>query len=343
MMVTIPRRALLAGAMLPLPAFAQGTLVQGTLAQGTLVQGAVVQGAWPNRPVRIVVPFAPGGTTDIVARILAQQMQERLGQPFVVENRPGAGATTAATQILSNPPDGYVLFISNSASHGISPALFRNVRYDANTDFSHIALAATTSTAMLVNPRYEAQTIEALIRLGRARPEGLNFAISGHGTSTHLCGMRFGMAAGIKMNPIPYRGSGPALLDTIAGNVGLMVDGLPSCIGYIRDGSLKAIAVADATRNPNLPEVPTLIEAGLPGVTSYSWFGVSGPKGMPPALVDRINAEIRAILALPAIRQRYATLTADAPDLTPAQYAAFIEEELRTWGEVVRASGATVD
>ncbi len=324
MMPILPRRALLgAAALLPLPAIAQG--------------------AWPQRAVRVVVPFAPGGTTDIVARILAQQLQDRSGQPFVVENRPGAGATLAATQMLGQAPDGSVLFISNSASHGISPALFRNVRYDANTDFSHIALAATTSTAMVVNPRYEAQTIADLIRIGRARPDGLNFAISGHGTSTHLLGMRFGMVAGIKMNPIPYRGSGPALLDTIANNVGLIADGLPSCIGYIREGQLNALATADATRNRHLPNVPTLIEAGLPGVTSYSWFGVSGPKGMAPALVDRINLEIRTILQLPAIRQRYLDLTADAPGMTPAQYTAFIEDELRVWGEVVRASGATVD
>jgi tripartite-type tricarboxylate transporter receptor subunit TctC len=145
------------------------------------------------------------------------------------------------------------------------------------------------------------------------------------------------------MNPIPYRGSGPALTDVIAGNVGLMVDGLPSCIGFIRDGSLKALAVADAQRNRFLPELPTLIEAGLPGVTSYSWFGVSGPKDLPAPIVERLNTEIRAILQLPTIRQRYTELTADAPDLTPAQYAAFISEELRVWGEVVRASGATAE
>jgi len=324
MTVTLPRRALLAGAaLLPMPALAQAT--------------------WPARPIRMVVPFAPGGTTDIVARILSQHLQERMGQPVVVENRPGAGATVAAAAVAQAPPDGYTLFISNSASHGISPSLFRNVRYDPMADFSHIALAATTSTAILVNPRHEAQNIADLLRIGRAAPDGLNFAISGHGTSTHLLGMRLGLVAGIKMNPIPYRGSGPALLDTIAGNVGLIVDGLPSCIGFIRDGQLRALAVADATRNGFLPQIPTLIEAGLPGLTSYSWFGVSGPKGMAPALVDRLNLEVRAVLKLPVVRQRYTELTADAPDLTPAQYASFIEEELRVWGEVVRASGATAD
>ncbi|NGM20927.1 tripartite tricarboxylate transporter substrate binding protein [Roseomonas stagni] len=323
-MTVIKRRTLLAAsAVLPLPALAQG--------------------AWPARPIRLVVPFAPGGTTDIVARILAANLQERLGQPVVSENRPGAGATLASAQVAQAAPDGYTLVVSNSASHGISPTLFRNVRYDSMTDFTHIALAATTSTAIVVNPRYEAQSIADLIRIGRARPDGLDFAISGHGTTTHLLGMRIGLATGIRMNPILYRGAGPALIDVIAGTVGLFVDGLPSSIPHLRDGTLKAIAVADAQRNRHLPNVPTLGEQGLPNMTSYSWFGVSGPKGMAPAVVERLNTEIRAILQLPAVRQRYNELTADAPDMSPAQYAAFIEEEVRVWGEVVRATGATAD
>ncbi|HEV7264543.1 MAG TPA: tripartite tricarboxylate transporter substrate binding protein [Falsiroseomonas sp.] len=317
----IRRRALLsAAALLPLPALAQSP--------------------WPSRSIRLVVPFAPGGTTDIVARILAEQMQPRLGQPVVVDNRPGAGATLASGQVAEqSAPDGYTLLISNSASHGISPSMFTNVRYDPLADFTHIAIAATTSSAVIVHPRYEAQTMADLIRLGRSKPDGLDFAISGHGTTTHLLGMRIGLAAGIRMNPIPYRGAGPALLDVMAGNVGLMVDGLPSSIRHIRDGAVKAIAVADAERNRHLPQIPTLVESGLPGMTSYSWFGVSGPKGMAAPVVDRLNREIRAVLQQPAIRERYVTLTADAPDMTAAQYTAFIAEELRVWAEVVRATG----
>ncbi len=325
MTVTINRRALLAGAsLIPLPAYAQTA-------------------AWPARPVRIVVPFAPGGTTDIVARILAANLQDRLGQPFVVENRPGAGATLASAQVAQAAPDGYTLVISNSASHGISPSLFRNVRYDASTDFTHIALAASTSTAVVINPRYEAQTMPDLIRLGRSKPDGLDFAIAGHGTTTHLLGMRIGFTAGFKMNPILYRGAGPALIDVISGTVGLFVDGLPSSIGYLRDGTLKAIAVADSERNRHLPNIPTLAESGLPGMTSYSWFGVSGPKGLAAPIVEKLNTEIRAILQLPAVRQRYNELTADPSDMTPAQYAAYIAEEVRVWGEVVRATGATAE
>jgi len=304
---------------------------------------ARAQGAWPNRNVRLVVPFAPGGTTDIVARILAQQLQERLGQPFIVDNRPGAGATLGSQQVAEAAPDGYTLVVSNSASHGISPALYNNVRYKALEDFTHIALAATTSTAVVVNPQYEAQTIADLVRLGRSRPDGLDFAISGAGTSTHLLGMRFARAAGIKLNPISYRGSGPALTDVIAGNVKFMFDGLPSCIGHIRSGALKAIAVADPQRNPKLPNVPTLAEAGYTNLISYSWFGVSGPKGMPREVVTKLNTEIRAILKLPAVQRRYDELTADAPDMSPAQYTDFIREELTTWAEVVKATGVTAN
>ncbi|PWS37042.1 hypothetical protein DFH01_09195 [Falsiroseomonas bella] len=324
MSITIARRGLLAAtALLPLP--------------------AVAQAPWPARPIRLVVPFAPGGTTDIVARILAQHMQERLGQPVVTENRPGAGATLASGQVAQAAADGYTLLISNSASHGISPSMFKNTPYDPMADFTHIALAATTSTAVIVNPRYPAQTMPALLEYGRSRPDGLDFAISGHGTTTHLLGMRIGLATGIRMNPIPYRGAGPALLDVISGTVGLMVDGLPSCIGHIRDGAVKAIAVADPQRNANLPQVPTLIESGLPGMTSYSWFGVSGPKGMPAPIVERLNTEIRAILKLPAVQQRYRELTADPSDMTPAQYTAFIAEELRVWGDVVQRTGISAN
>ncbi|MCX7685438.1 MAG: tripartite tricarboxylate transporter substrate binding protein [Acetobacteraceae bacterium] len=318
------RRPLFAAALaaLPLPALAQG---------------------WPARPIRLVVPFAPGGTTDIVARIVGQAMQERLGQPVIVDNRPGAGATTASQQVADAAPDGYTLIVSNSASHGISPSLFRTVRYDAVTDFSHIALIATTSNAAIVNPAYPARTIGALVALARSRPDGLDFAMSGFGTTTHLLGLRFGIALGVRMNPVAYRGSGPALADLVAGTVGLMFDGLPSSIPFIREGRIRALAVADATRNRFLPEVPTFAEAGMPQIVSSSWFGISGPRGMDPALVARLNAEIRAILATPAVQERWTSLTANIPDTTPEHYAAFIAEELRVWGEVVRATGATAE
>ena len=304
-------------------------------------QTARAQARWPDRPVKIVVSFAPGGTTDIVARILAAHLQERLGQPFVVENRPGAGGTLAAAQVAQSPPDGTTLLISNSASNGISPSLFANVRYDALADFEHIALAATTSNALTVNPGFEAKSVAELVAMGKARPDGLDYAHSGNGTTTHLLGLRFAIAAGIKLNPIAYRGSGPAITDLVAGNIKIMFDGVPSSIGFLRAGTLRALAVADPEPNAMLPGVPTFRQAGFPDLISYSWFGVSAPKGTPAEIVLLLNREIRAILQLASVRARYAELTADAPDTTPEAYRQFISEELATWSRVVKATGAT--
>jgi tripartite-type tricarboxylate transporter receptor subunit TctC len=296
---------------------------------------------WPDRAVRIVVPFAPGGTTDIVARILAAGLQERLKQPFVVENRPGAGGTLAAAQVAQAPPDGTTLLISNSASNGISPALFANIRYDPLADFAHIALAATTSNVLTVNPGFEARSVADLVAMGKARADGIDYAHSGNGTTTHLLGLRFGIASGIRMNPVAYRGSGPAITDLIAGNIKVMFDGLPSSIGHLRGGTLRALAVADPAPNPMLPGVPTLAQAGFAGLISYSWFGLSAPRGTPEPIVALLNREVRAILAQPAVRARYAELTADAPDTSAEAYTQFIRDELATWAAVVRATGAT--
>ncbi len=308
-----------------------------------LARPALAQERWPSRAVRIIVPFAPGGTTDIVARLLAQNLQERLGQPVVAENRPGAGATIGAQLVAQAAPDGYTLLISNTASNGMSPTMFRSARYDGEKDFTHIAMLARTSSALVVNPRFEAQSVADLVRLGRSRPGGLDFASAGLGTSTHMLALRIGQAAGFRMNPISYRGAGPALTDVIAGNVGFMVDGLPSSISHIRAGAVKAIATADAERNRHLPEVPTLIESGFPGMVSYSWFGLSGPKGLPAPIVETLSRETLAILAMPAMRQRWEELTAEAPAMTPEQYTAFIRDDIETWAEVIRKAGVSVE
>jgi tripartite-type tricarboxylate transporter receptor subunit TctC len=304
---------------------------------------SLAQGTYPARQVRIVVPFAPGGTTDIVARIVAAHLQQRLGQPFVVDNRPGGGATVGSQAAADAPADGYTLVISNSASHGVSPALYRNVRYDALGDFTHIVLAATTPQALVANPRWEARTIADVVRIGRAAPDGLNVATAGVGSTGHMMALRFGLAGGFKVNPVPYRGSGPALADIMAGNVNFMFDSLASSIGHVRDGQLRALAVIDPQRSPFLPDVPTLAEAGFPGLVSYSWFGISGPKGLPRPIVDLLNREVRAILRMPEVQDRFRALTADAPDTTPEQYTDFVREELRVWAEVVRATGATAE
>ncbi len=304
---------------------------------------ASAQGTYPTRPVRVIVPFAPGGTTDIVARLLAGHLQQRLGQPFVVENRPGGGATVGSQAVADASPDGYTLLISNSASHGVSPALYRTVRYDALADFTHIVLAATTPQALVANPRWEARTIADVVRLGRLAPDGLDVATAGGGSTGHMMALRFGLAAGFKVNPVPYRGSGPALADIIAGNVNFMFDSLASSIGHVRAGQLRALAVIDPQRSAFLPAVPTQAEAGFPEHISNTRFGLSGPRGVPRSVVHLLNREVRAILKLPEVQERFRALTADAPDTTPEQCTDFVRDELRVWAEVVRATGATAE
>ncbi len=306
--------------------------------------GAAAQAAYPSRQVRVIVPFAPGGTTDIIARILAGHLQERLGQPFVVDNRPGAGATLGSQMAAEAAADGYTLLISNSASHGVGPALYRNIRYNPLEDFTHIVLFATTPQVLVSDPNWRGVgSVADLVRVGRTASGGLNVATAGVGSTGHMMALRFGLEAGIQMNPVPYRGSGPALADIMGGNVGFMFDSLASSIEHVRSGRLRALAVIDPERSAFLPDVPTLAEAGFPGLVSYSWFGLSGPRGLPAPVVALLNREIRAILQLPDVQERYRRLTAGAPDTTPEEYAEFMRRELAVWAEVVRATGATLD
>lgn len=307
-----------------------------------LPSGSRAQPAWPSRQIRLVVPFAPGGTTDLVARILASQLGEQLGQSVVVDNRPGAGAALGSQIVADAVPDGYTLVVSNAASHAVAPALSRHIRYNPVTDFSHVALIATTSLVAVVNPQWGVASIADLVRVARAEPTGVDFAAAGVGTSGHLVGLRFAQRTGLTLNHIPYRGSGPALNDLIAGNPKLMFDSLASSIGHLRSGTLRAIAVMDAQRSTFLPDVPTIAEQGFPDITSNSWFGISGPRGLPEPIVERLNREIRAALQNPQLRQRYRDLTAEIPDTTPAQYIAFVERERQVVADVVRAGNITL-
>lgn len=303
---------------------------------------AHAQAAWPSRQIRLVVPFAPGGTTDLVARILANHLQEQLRQTVVVENRPGAGAALGSQLVADAAPDGYTLVVSNAASHAVAPALSRHVRYDPVHGFSHIALIATTSLVAVVTPQWEVTSIEDLLRVARVAPGGLDFAAAGVGTSGHLVGLRLAQRTGITLNHIPYRGSGPALNDLIAGNPRLMFDSLASSIGHLRSGSLRAIAVMDRSRSTFLPDVPTIAEQGFPDLTSNSWFGISGPRGVPDAIVARLNAEVRTALRNPDLRRRFRDLTADIPDTSPEEYAAFVGRERQIVADLVRTANIMV-
>jgi len=316
-----------------------GAATLGALAIPRLARA---QANWPNQTIRLIVPFAPGGSTDLIGRLLADGLRDRLGQTVIVENRPGAAATVGSLAVSQAAPDGYTLIISNIASHGIAATLYKNLRYNPLTDFTHIALVATNPSVLVVNKEYEAKSLADLVRLGKAASDGLDYAVSGFGSSNHLLGLRFAQRVGIKLNPVPYRGAGPALQDVMAGNIKVMFDSLPSSAGHIRSNSLRALAVAGDTRSAQFPEIATFKELGYPDLVSYSWFGLSGPKGMPRPIVERLNAAVQQVLKLPVVLARYKDLVTEGPASTPEQFTEYVRQEIETWAPVVRASGATV-
>lgn len=322
-----------------------GELTRRTLAAGAMLLAAprlARAQAWPSGPVRIVVPYAPGGSTDLTGRLVADGLGQRLGVPVVVENRPGAGATTGSQMVADAAPDGQTLVMSNIASHAISPALYRNIRYDPVTSFTHIAMVITNPTVWVVNPGTTMNNLADLVREAKARRGGLDMATSGAGSSNHLMLVRFSELAGIEHTHIPFRGAGPAMTAVIAGQVPMMSDSLPSAAGHIRQGSVRAIAISSPERHPAFPEVPTFREQGF-DLVSNSWFSLSGPAGMQPAVVERLHREVMAVITTPASRQRFAEMGGTPGDMTPAEFTAFVASEVARWAPVVRASGAVID
>lgn len=309
---------------------------------------AWAQSAWPNKPVKIVVPFAPGGTTDILARAIAPDLSQAFGQQFIIENRGGAGGNLGADQVAKSPGDGYTLLMGTVGTHGINRALYSRLAYDPIKDFEPITLVAGVPNVMVLNAEKAAANnitnVKEFIQYAKANPGKMNMASSGNGTSIHLAGELFKSQTGTFMVHIPYRGSGPALLDLVGGNMDLMFDNLPSAMPLIRSGRLTALAVTSGQRSAAMPDLPTIEEAaGLKGFEASSWFGLLAPAGTPADVVSRIQQEVAKSLASPAMKERLGTLGAIPSGNTPAQFAAHIDEEHKKWAEVVKASGARVD
>ena len=309
---------------------------------------ALAQSAWPNKPVKIVVPFTPGGTTDILARAIAPDLAKAFGQQFVIENKGGAGGNLGTEQVAKSPGDGYTLLMGTVGTHGINRALYAKLPYDPFKDFAPITLVAGVPNVMVVNAEKAAankiNTVKDFIAYAKANPGKLNMASSGNGTSIHLAGELFKSQTGIFMAHIPYRGSGPALLDLAGGSMDVMFDNLPSAMQLIKAGKIKALAVTSNQRSAALPEIPTVEEAaGLKGFEASSWFGLLAPAGTPADVVNRIQQEVARSLATPAMKERLATLGAIPSGNTPAQFAVLIESEHKKWAEVVKNSGAKVD
>lgn len=309
---------------------------------------AAAQSAWPNKPVRIVVPFAPGGTTDILARAVAPELAKAFGQPFVVDNRAGAGGNVGADLVAKSPADGYTILMGTVGTHGINKSIYAKMPFDPQKDFAPITLVAGVPNVMVMNTEKAARlginNVADFVKYAKANPGKFSMASSGNGTSIHLAGELFKSQNGIFMTHIPYRGSGPALLDLIGGNVDVMFDNLPSAMPQIKGGKLKAFAVTSAERSGAMPELPTVEEAGkLKGFEASSWFGLLAPAGTPPEIVSRIQQEVAKALATPAIKEKMLAQGAIPSGNTPQQFAQLIDSEITKWAQVVKVSGAKVD
>lgn len=307
-------------------------------------------GGWPTKPVRIVVPFAPGGTTDILARALTPDLSRVFGQQFVVDNRAGAGGNVGADIVAKAPADGYTLLMGTVGTHGINRALYAKLPYDPIKDFVPITMVAAVPNVMVMNvdkaKSLGIANVQDFIRVAKASPGKFNMASSGNGTSIHLAGELFKSMTGTFMLHLPYRGSGPALMDLVGGNADVMFDNLPSSMAQIKGGKLIALAVTSSQRSSALPDVPTVEQAGGPTLKGYeasSWFGLLAPAGTPPEIVNRIQQEVAKSLASPAMKERLVAQGAIPGGNTPAEFARHIDAEHKKWAQVVKASGAKVD
>ena len=299
--------------------------------------------AYPTKPIRLVVPFPPGGATDIIARAVAQKLSETWGQSIVVDNRPGAGGNIGTELVAKAAPDGYTLEMGTVGTHAINASLYAKIPFDNVKDFAPIILVAGVPNVLEVTPSLPVNSVQELIAYAKANPGKLNFASSGNGTSIHLSGELFKTMTGVQMTHVPYKGSAPALADLIGGQVQLMFDNLPPSLAQIKAGKLRALAVTSSTRTAALPDIPTVAEAGVPGFEASSWFGLLAPAATPAPIVAKINAEIAKWLATPEAKEKLLAQGANAAGGTPDDFARHIGAETTKWAKVVKESGAKVD
>jgi tripartite-type tricarboxylate transporter receptor subunit TctC len=296
---------------------------------------------YPDKPIKWVVPYTPAGTTDVLARIVAQPLTQLLGQNVLVENKPGAGNNIGTEFVIKSAPDGYTMLLVNPAN-GINASLYKTLNYNFIRDIAPVAGIVRTPNVMVVPPSLPVKTVAEFIAYCKANPGKVNMASSGSGTSVHLSGELFKSMTGCNMLHVPYKGAGPALVDLMAGQVQVLFDNLPSSAGHIKSGNLRALAVTSATRDPSLPNVPTIAET-VPGYEATAWFGIGMPKGSPRAAIERVNAEINRILADPKMREKLAELGGVPIPGTPEDFGKIIAAETQKWEKVVKSSGASVD
>lgn len=297
---------------------------------------------FPSQPVRLVVPFPPGGTTDILARQLAAELQKNWGQPVVVENRAGASGTIFSEQLAAMQPDGYTLMLT-ATHHVINPGLYKSLRYNTRTDFTPIAQVAAVPNVLVVNHAFPARTVQELIAYARQHPGKVDFGSAGTGGANHLSGELFKSMTGIQMTHIPYKGAAPALNDLLGGQIPMMFDSVPGVLQHIKSGRLRALGVTSLKRSPALPDVPTLDEAGVKGFEATAWFGLYGPGRMSPELANRLSADVRKALSSPTVRKEFAAQGAEPCTMTQPEFAAFVDAELNKWSKVITDANIKID
>lgn len=298
--------------------------------------------SYPNKPIKFVVGFAPGGATDVVGRLMAKKIGDALGQPIIIENKAGASSNIGAEAVVRAAPDGYTFYVCAITS-AINVSLFPKLAFDFAKDFEPVALFANVPNILVVHPSVAAKTVQELIDLARAQPGKLSYASSGAGTSIHLSGELFKMLAKVDLLHIPYKGSAPAMIDMVGGQVQVMFDNMPSALPHVKAGKLRALAVTSAQRSLSAPDVPTMVEAGVAGFDVQSWFGLVAPKGTPKDIIARVNAEAVKALATSEIKERFLDLGAVPGPMSPEAFGDYIRAEIARWAEVVKTSGAKVE
>ena len=305
--------------------------------------GPALAQAYPAKPIRLVIPFPPGGPLDLAGRAIGQKMQEDWGQPVVVENKPGAGGNIGADAVAKSAPDGYTLVMGALSTHAVNPHLFAKMPYDALKDFAPVSMVAITPNVLVVNPSVPANNVRELVALAKASPGKLSFASGSNGSAGHLAGELFKTLAGIDIVHVPYKGGAPAMQDLLGGQVQFMFDNLANSTQQLKAGKLKAFAVTTAKRSALAPELPTMAEVGVPGFDISTWYGIMAPAGTPPEVVRKLNAEIVKILASDDMRERLKAQGAEPAPMTPEEFTAFIRAEWNKYAKIVKDSGAKVD
>ena len=307
-----------------------------------LFAGSTLAQEYPTRPIRIVVPFSPGGAVDGPTRAIAQELSRRLKQQVIIDNKPGAGATIGSEMVARSPPDGYTLLLA-SQTNAISASLYTKLSFNPIDDFVGISLLGREPGVLVLHPALPVKNVAELVAYAKERPGQLNYASSGNGSGQHLFMALFAAMAGIQLTHVPYRGSGQATTDLLGGTVSMAMPGTAGVVAHIKAGKLRALAVSGAARSPQLPEVPTLAEAGLKGYAAYVWLGLMAPKGTPPLIVARLHRELQAALATPEVKSYLADAGIEAVGSTPAQFDTYIREERDRWARVVKETGARID